>query len=117
MVSHELILTVKTECHNYTCQAPSLARLILKIAFGVEAASCCGTVQLYHSGTKCGCPVAPMAVLVLAGNYKEDPNAHNHSGGIRVFYYRSLFIGDLQYMLQCLGEKNMLTTTLTFLPA
>lgn len=95
MVSHKLILTVKTEFHNYICQALSLARLILHIAFEIEAASCCGSVQCYHSGTKCGCPIAPMAVLVLASNYK-DSNAHNHSSGTRVFYYKSLFIGHLQ---------------------
>lgn len=96
MVSHELILTVKIKCHNYTCQALSLSGLIIQIAFGVEADSSCGTVQPYHSGTKCGCLIAPVAVSVLATNYKEDSNAHNYSSGTRVFYYRSLFIGELQ---------------------
>lgn len=76
------------ECHYYTCQARSLAGLILQIAFGVEAASCCGTVQPWHSETKCGCPIAPMAALVLASNDEKDSNAHNHSSGTRVFCYK-----------------------------
>jgi len=95
MVNHELILTVKTECHNYICHALPLSWLILQIAFGAEAANC-GTVQPYHSGTKCGCPFPPVAVLVLASDYKENSNAHNRSSGTSIFYYRSLFTEDLQ---------------------
>lgn len=83
-MSHELIPTDKTECYSCTWQGLSLAGLVV---FGVEADSCCG-IQLYHSGTKCACPTAPMAVLVLASNYKEDSNAHNHSSGTSVFYYK-----------------------------
>lgn len=95
MVSHGLILAVKTECHYHTCQALSLAGLILQIAFGVEAASCSGTVQPWHSETKCGCPIAPMAALVLASNDAKDSNAHNRSSGTSLLL-QALFVGDLQ---------------------